>query len=772
MQTNQVNEESLDLKKLFFKYLPHWYLFAISAFLALCGAFVFNQLKEPEYLVKSTMLIRENQVMIPVVGEIDIYSGRSNWFNEKAILRSNTLIEKVLQDLDVGVSYYSLIKNPVWSIRTEIYHNSPFRIYLHPELKHTGTHRYKVQLLGEDHFTFHDSNGYGILNQGRRYTFGEMITTEDVSFMVELTDLFDPSEHTHQVFEFVIHDPGKLTSTYAGGLKVEPVGPGYSIVEISFKATNEQRATDFADRLTAQYIEENLREKNKIALNTIAFIDEQIAITSESLSMAETGLQDFRQDRQLIDVSLISTQLINELQMLDHDMSELQVRRRYYAFLLEFADNNRDFNEVFAPASLGINDPILNTLLMDLSKMYSERTRLLLTTTESSPRIQSLDREIAQRKNSLDENLRSLLAASDIMLHDLSRRTAQVEARINELPHTERELMGIQRLFNLNDATYNYLLQKRSEAGIALASNMPDHRVIDPARSMGQVSPKKQMNYMLALMASLLLPLALLTLRDFLNTRITDKELVVKETGLPVVGMIPRHPQSKKPKHLQPVILDTPQSKTLEAFRSMRANLQFFSPEASKKMILVTSTRAKEGKTFTALNLAASLALSSRKTLLLDTDLRKPSTSLNGGSCHDRGLSNYLIGQLSLDNIMIPSKHHKNLYQINAGTVPPNPAELIDSEKMNVFMEGLHDFDFIVVDTPPIGLVADAQPLVKHATIILYVIRHGFSLQTDLHFIREFKEKSKVNKLVLAINDVKNVSKYSHYGYGYGYGGK
>jgi tyrosine-protein kinase Etk/Wzc len=319
--------------------------------------------------------------------------------------------------------------------------------------------------------------------------------------------------------------------------------------------------------------------------------------------------------------------------------------------LQEYVGDKRDFSEVFGPSALGIDDPILSNHLVELSRLHTERGRLLLNTTERSPSVQAIDHNIKQVKATLEENIRNIKAASEILMTDLNRRISRIEQRINQLPSTERELIGIQRMFNITDATYNFLLEKQAEAGIALASNMADHKVVDAARFSSSVSPKKTLNYALGIFLGLFLPFIIIGTRDYFNTRIVSKEEVTRALDFPLLGLCRDTSLFEKTDQLMWWFLIMPHSPVTEAFRNIRSNLHFFSSGKKNNLIVVTSTRAGEGKTFTAINLAAVLAMSDNRTLYIDADIRKIQPNQFTQNMIDVGLSNYLIGRAELELI-------------------------------------------------------------------------------------------------------------------------
>ena len=774
-------EETLDVKKLVFKYVRFWYWFVIAVSVSLTIAYFINKFSETVYRSRATVLIRDDRRggFRPgqIMGELDLFNQRNNLFNEMSILRSYSLVDSALRKMDVGVSYYN-IGRVVGEIRsTEIYTNTPFNVVWDDPKDPLYNRPFNVKILSEDTYQIElPGRGRSFFRNGNdKYTvsFGEMHQTDGYRFRLEKNDNFSTRSHVGREFIFVVHDVSTLAGRYLSSLSVSPLNDEVSIVQVVFEATNAQRAVDFLNTLTEVYIRQSLLEKNTIAENTIHFIDDQIAITSDSLFLAESTLQEFRQREQLMDMNMVSSQLFGELQRLDNQKAIEQVKRKYYDYLEDYVENGKDFRDVFSPSALGIEDPLLNKLISDLSNLYGERARLEVRSTLENPNIQMLDREIEQTLKALRDNLQSIKRASDILLADLEQRIQRVENRISQLPGTERELIGIQRKFNLNDATYNYLLEKRAEAGIAMASNVSDHKIIDRARFTSVVAPKTRMNYTIALVIGFALPLAFLVIRDFFDNKITDKKDVTNMVDFPILAIIPHNKVAARSDKLNLLVFDDNKSPVTEAFRAMRTNLQYFASGKDNKVIALTSTRSEEGKTFSAINLASVLSLSEKKTLLLGADLRKPRIYCDFGILKFPGLTNYLIGNNSLDEVIQKSGQNDFLHIITAGHTPPNPSELIESEKMGELLKILRSqYDYIIIDTPPIGIVPDGIHIIKNADISVFIVRQRYSDKSSLEFLNEFATKVGAKNICIEINDVKmSHGGYGYdYGYGYGYG--
>jgi tyrosine-protein kinase Etk/Wzc len=773
MNQGPAREDKVDLVKLLTKLRPYWYVFVIATLIGLTWAYLMNTLKTRVYQIKSSILIQEDKTIRPVLLNMNMPGNHSTINNSIAVLESYSLIDTVLSDMEALVSYYEKARLFEPFPRTEIYLNSPFRVSFNKDDSQPYYQKFTLKIIDDDWFSLDGIKGLEGLDEDKQYFFGQKIEGRGFSFIVTRVKPYSEEIHSKRTYEFVMINPAELAVIYRGSMLIESLYPESSVFEISFKTSNRQRGLDFVDRLTYAFIRKNLNEKNHTAQNTIRFIENQIALTAGELDATESRLQSFREQEQLMDISVLATQLVNELQVLDKERSVEEVKISYYNFLQEYVSDKRDFSEVFGPSALGIDDPMLNNLLVELSNLHTERGRLLLNTTERSPSVQAIDQNIRQAKATLEENIRNIRAASGILMTDLNNRISRLERRISQLPGTERELVGLQRMFNITDATYNFLLEKQAEAGIALASNMADHKIIDAARYIGTIAPKRTLNYALGLVLGIFLPLIFLNLRDMLNTRIVSKEQITSALNFPVIGIIPNYKSQLKNGEIEVVIFDQPYSPVTESFRNIRSNLHFFSPKKQDNIIVVTSTRSGEGKTFTAVNLAAVLAMSKKRTLYIDADIRKVQTNHFTKDMLEFGLSNYLIGRAGLEEVINVSSWNEFMFIMNSGIVSPNPAELIESEAMTrLLKEELQEFEYIIVDTSPVGMVADAKALMKQADLNLFIIRHNFSQNTDLDYIQDFSNKAELKNMVIAINDIKQSNKSYGHGYGFGYGGE
>jgi capsular exopolysaccharide synthesis family protein len=426
---------------------------------------------------------------------------------------------------------------------------------------------------------------------------------------------------------------------------------------------------------------------------------------------------------------------------------------------------------IVAPSTMGIEDPLLGKLVEELIKSTSERDKLKLTTTASNPILEAWETKIDNLKKTLAENIKNIVSMSNISIKEIDKRTDLVLTELNKLPATEKNLINIERKFKVNDQIYTFLLQKRAESAISKASNVPDNKIIDKAKTAVKVYPKTTLNYVIAFILGLLIPLIYLFVKDFLNNTIIEKADIEKITSFPIIGHTLHND-----KESNTVVLDSPKSSIAESFRSVRTNLQFIAKGAEKQTIMVTSTMVSEGKTFVSINLASIYALYGKKVLLMGFDLRKPKIYQDFSLTNNEGISSYLIGKSTLENI-IQKSYVPNLDIIMAGPIPPNPTELIASEKNDELFAKLKEmYDYIIIDTPPVGLITDAYLLMKYADANVYVTRQNFTNKKVFASIIGDIQKRNIGKFNILVNDIRldlNSTSYGYgsgYGYGYGYG--
>ena len=476
---------------------------------------------------------------------------------------------------------------------------------------------------------------------------------------------------------------------------------------------------DFLNTLMQVYQEDNLDRKNQYANRTINFINNQLSDISDSLSASEDKLLAFQSLNKVVDLTMQAEQLLTQLSELDNEKVRLEGQNRYYRYLRNYILENQDLESIMAPSSMGVDDPVLTSLIVEINTLTIEKSKL--GNVRESPRLTQFNAQIEKIKSAMLENINDIISQGDQTLAELQNRIWQTEALVRKLPATERNLINIERKYELNNETYTFLLQRLSEAQIAKASNEPDSQVIEEGSFYSQIAPNSKTNYALALSLGLIIPFLFLFLRDFFNTRILSQEDIEDLTKLPILGHVFLNRDKKSP---YTAVLDSPSSKESEPFRGLRNKLNLMTRGKEKPVLAVTSTAPKEGKSYTSINLASSYALLNKRTVLLDLDLRNSAISNILDIDSNMGVVNYIMGQASIEDIIYNVKH-PDFDVIPAGPIPPNPGEmLLDNSLLELMNKLKLKYEVIVIDTAPVGYVSDIFQITHLLDTTLFVVRH------------------------------------------------
>ncbi|MEE1119936.1 MAG: polysaccharide biosynthesis tyrosine autokinase, partial [Bacteroidales bacterium] len=550
-----------------------------------------------------------------------------------------------------------------------------------------------------------------------------------------------------------------------------------SIISIKFKNSNKHKATDFVNKLCEVYIDMTFEEKNHLNVATIDFVNSQINAISDSLAIAEARKEAFQQSNNTFNLTSDAEYLFEKANEFETKRAEETTKKAYYDYLTNYI-NQTDLNEgLVAPSTMGVDDPLLSKLVVSLTDLILEKQRLSTTLTPQSPKMKELLGQMETVRNQIKESLKNIQEVSQINENELNRQQNALQLEIDQLPTTHRNMINIERQFKYNDEIYNFLYTKRAEAEIAKNAALPDHKVIDKARFATKVYPRTATNFLLALIIGIAIPAAYILLRYFTKNTIDSKDDLEKLSTAPIIGFIPNFPADSN----RLVVFDKPRSQISETFRSLRTNIKYILGNETDegKIILITSSLPNDGKSLISVNVASIFAISGKKTLLIGYDLRKPSLHKIFGLNATHGLTSYMVGRYELDDVLQATEFN-NFDVLVAGPVPPNPSELIDSDKNRALLKELKKrYDYIILDTPPVNLIADAQCLAKESDINLFVVRSEQTNKAAFKIsLAELIERNDV-KVHFVFNDIKTVAqKYGYgarydkgyYGYGYGYG--
>ncbi len=778
-QNNKYQEEN-DLQKLAKLIQRNYRLFVFCLIIALGLAFLVNRYSIPIYKISSSLIIKESKTQSGSGAVNDylnsnLFGRNQNFQNELWVLKSSPVLEQTIKNLDMSVTYY---KKEGFQYH-DIYHNAPFQIAFLPGHPQPVGVRFELTFLKEDNFQLkatsgktsfynfetdqftHEKEKWNFTKNGR---LGELIETADLAFIIKPDTTQKVFYSTKPLYGFEFKTVASIKNKLANNLNFIVVDKLATVIEISLKSESLNNGKDIVNELMNVYSKQSLDRKNHIASITIDYIERQLDEISDSLSRTEDNLQSFRSSNQLLNITDQATGISEQYMNLQNQMAELVTRKRYYDYVSGYLLKNDNFANMIVPASLGIQDPLLNNLMSELIAAQAQRSNLVENNQERNPLVQKLAIQIENIKKTISENIDAAGKTTSISIDEMSKRINKIEAEISQLPVTQRLLGNIERKYRLNDAIYNYMMEKRAEAKITKASNLPDDLIIDPAKMVGglPISPNKRTNYLIALFLGLALPFGYLTIKSALNNKIENQEDMEKLTNQPVLGKI-LHNRHKTDN----VMFEFSNSNIAESFRALRTNLDFFVRGGQKKVIMVTSSMEGEGKTFIAMNIAMSYAQLGRKTILLDFDLRKPEKYFKGVDESGEGLSSYLIDIVKLGDIICKSPH-ENLDYILSGVLPPNPTELVALGKTEELITHLkNEYDYIILDTPPLGQVTDAYHLINFADVKVIIARYNYTVKKILSLVMKDLEYKNITNTCIVMND--NRFSRDQYGFGYGY---
>jgi capsular exopolysaccharide synthesis family protein len=563
---------------------------------------------------------------------------------------------------------------------------------------------------------------------------------------------------------FRLHHTDEITRQYLTRLTIEPVSLRSTLINVYFRGTNRELTVDFLNSYLQTYLDKNLSKKNTIALNTINFIDNQISEISDSLYLSESKLRDYRSTHQVTDLSFQGQQALSQMQQIEEEKSTINVQDRYYNYILDYFENNDDIAGLAPPSSSNVQDPIMNSLVLELLELNAERSAILSNNTQKNLFLDQIENKINLQKKTIIENVKNNLNALNLSMNELDYREKKLSAQISNLPRTELNMVSMQRAFNLTDAIYTFMAQKRSEAAIAMASNYPDYEILEPARDVTKriIAPKAMLNYMGSIFLALFLPTLFIILRDFFNENITNIKEVEQITGRQILTSI-----FKNSYKYDTVVHNAPGSSIAESFRNLRSILFFKAKKQPLKVILITSCQPQDGKSFVALNLASSIASVGHRTILVDCDLRKPTLHKKLDLENSGGLSEYLTNHSEGKDIIV-NTFIDNLHFIPAGPVLPNSSELIESGALDELINYLESkYEYLIIDTTPSGMVADATLLLKYASLTLLVCRKDHTRKDTLADVLNLFTINGIENFEVIYNDIE--AKESRYGQYHGY---
>jgi capsular exopolysaccharide synthesis family protein len=768
--------DDIDLMRYVSLFISNWIWIVVALFLALSVAYLFNKYSQRVYNVKSTLLIKDVQNTGAVANMEQIFAGNlynpyPNLDDEVAILQSYTLNYRVIEEIpELHTAYVPISRHGIKWQRT--YKKSPFVVRKltggQPSgkplyFRFTGPDSYTVKTVDKDSTRRHD-------NAEREFKLEEVYDQNGFNFVLEKRDSTQSFHSGNSRWLVWFESPAAMANSYRYGLKVEPVKEYASVFTLSFDAYSPQQGADYLNKLMEIYIDQGLELKGRAADNTINFIEAQLGLISDSLTLAENRMESFRLNNRFVDLTLEGTLVLQRLEKFEGEKNMLELQMQYYEYLRDYLDSRNTAESIISPSVMGVTDPVLVKLVTEFASMQQKRKQIAFSVKDNLTQMEMYDREMEDARAALRENVSSAINQLQLSVNNVNSNIARVEKELGRLPGTERSLIGIQRKFDLNNSVYTYLLERRAEAGIAKASQITDNRVIDGAnvQNSTRTRPQGMKNYLVAILLGLLVPMALIVIFDLLNNKIIGRHDIERLTKAPIIGYI-----SHSDYHVEDPVAQKPGSTLAESFRAVRTSLAFYTGQTKCPVVLISSPVSGEGKTFVSVNLATIISMMNKKVLIVGLDLRKPRvhTILKAGNGH--GMSQYLSTSATFEEVIVPTDII-NLWFAPSGPVPPNPAELIGSPKMAEFIaRARNEFDAVIIDTPPVGIVTDALLLSQLANVTLFVVRQRYTTRGSVALLDEIYRKGEMSNIAMVVNDISAAGYYGYglrYGYTLGYG--
>lgn len=772
-------KESFNIYQIIFKYLVYWPWFVISIIICLICAFVFYKYSVPVYNVSSAVLIKEQDQRsmsmtsangaIAALQDLGGFSMTSNFDNEVEVLKSRTLITKVITDLNL---YIGTAQKRFFGYPIPLYKTSPIDVYITAEEaeKLESSVKINMKYTKEGRLSVKAEYTYEKEECEEEKTFDSLpaiLPTPVGVFSFTRNDSIAQPEDDVELITYIT-SPTDVATTYFNNLAIVPTSKTTTIASIAIKNTSKQRGIDFINSLIANYNQDANNEKNEVAIKSAEFIDERIAIINSELGSTENELAAFKQRSGLTDLSTDSKIVLEENTKYEQQRIQNETQISLVEFLQNYINNPDNINEVI-PANVGLQDANLTSVIDQYNNLIVERKRLLRTSSENNPAIVNMNAGIEAMRKTVQTTVQSVLKGLQIAKADINRQTRRLESRINNAPQQEKELLTISRQQEIKATLYIMLLQKREENAITLAATANNGRIIEkPLADKRPISPKKGFIALVAIILGFGFPIGFICIRDILKYKIESREDVEKITDVPIIAELPTSP---KPEQGAIVIRENHNNIMEEMFRGLRTNLLFML-DKQDKVILFSSTQPGEGKSFVAGNTAVSLAFLGKKVVVVGMDIRKPGLNkIFNLSRRAEGITNYLSDpeNVNLFDMIQHSDISKNLDILPGGPVPPNPTELVARDILDKAIEQLKEkYDYVILDTAPIGMVTDTAIIGRVADICVYVCRADYTPKAGYEFINILKREHKFPKLATVINGIDMSKRRNSYGYGYG----
>ncbi|MFI3296005.1 MAG: polysaccharide biosynthesis tyrosine autokinase [bacterium] len=734
--------DSINIMEWVMRFLSYWYLFVIACVIMIGLAIVKNLSWMPNYFTESKVVIQTN-----TSSDFNFMSGFGSGptNNELLILSSYDLVNKTVSELPFDVDYYyqDFFKTK------NLYGSEPIRIISNYISQDAYLCEFKFTPLDSRSFEISIVNDFGKEFYPDFKIAGNYgVPIENSLFSITIENLYLPLDNNQ--FNFRFRSLLSLEEEFVSRMSLSYVGEQTSVISLSLVSNTTKRDRDFLDKLNEKFLERNLNEKNEEATRTIHFINEQLIAISSSLDSSETELRDFRNKYNMVDVNAHTSSILTKLTALDDQRSKMNLKEAYFDELSRYLSENIVKEKLVAPSSIGVSDPILLDLVTKFNEVQQKRNEL----GEKNPNYERYSRSLNEIKVTLTEVLENVRKIFSLEREAFNVEYSKAMQELQTLPERELNMVNVERQYKINDNYYTFLLQKQAEAQIRMASNVPDNKILQNARTsiLPVNSSEKSKVYLIFLLLGIALPSIFIILKELLNTTIRSEADINKLTNTSVIGAI-LHTNNTKDK-----VITAKKTRSLyaERFRMLRSRLEFIGPTRDKISMLISSSESKDGKTHFVVNFAGSYSLLKKKVLLVDLDLRNPTLSKQLECDASKGITNLMIGEITLNEAIIKGRDSGLSFDfLPSGILPPNPAELLSSSLMKELFDTLKEsYDYVLMDSSPLGLVADAYAISNMVDVNLIITRVG---KTDKERFKNFMlqlNQDNIKNIYLVLNDV------------------
>src|ERR1022692_20941 len=743
-----------------FRYLPYWPLFAILLAFSILIAFFYLKNKAPLYEVTASILIKDEKRGLDdskVLDELNLFGAKKIVENEIEVLHSRSIISQIVTNLQL----YAPIEEKSGFSYKPAYVTSPVKIELAKPDSLIETNRIRFSYYAGTNLVIIEDKAYN-LNEWEASPWGKIRFSKNP---------FYEKANQEKQFLFSLVTLPKEINDLQNAIEISPSSKLSTVITISLRDAVPQRGEAILNELVNDYNTASINDKNKMASNTLDFVERRLQLVGKELDTVENGIQRFRTQNSIVDISQQSSQYLMDVSENDQKVSEMDVQLSVLDQIEKYVLSKNE-KPGLVPTTFGITDPLLSQLLEKLYDAEIQYEKLRKTTAEDNPILLSVKNEITKINPSILENINNQRNSIEAARNKLAGTSSRYNALLNRLPEKEKELVEISRQQNTKNKIYSFLLQKKEEANLTFNSAVADSRIIDKAQSSTiPVSPKPWMVYLIAFIFPIPFLGCFISIKELVGSKILFRHTLEEYTVLPVIGELGCDKSNQ-------LIAANSKERTFvtEQFRSLRSSIAARLPKQTGVKIMVTSSIAGEGKSFIANNLAIIFAQAGKKVALIEADMYKPTVSKLFNLPNNIGLSNSLqngkLNNALLNSFIHPTDIHKNLFVMPAGSVPDNPSELLMNENIDVLMKVLENqFDLIIIDSVPVKPVSDAYSISRFADITLFIVRHGVTPKANVRMLDEDMEIQRLKNVNIVFNCVKKRGfGTAGYGYAYGYG--